>query len=152
MKALADWQERLGERWVGAVLTSAATGQGLDELRAAIVRAVPPADEGVGESATGEAVAETSELPAEHRVYRPGATDAFRVERIGTGEYRVVGERVERLLARHDLDNEDALRYIEDRLRRMGVIKALLDAGFEAGDDVEIAGTVFELDPGEAPR
>jgi hypothetical protein len=28
------------------------------------------------------------------------------------------------------------------------VIRALQDAGFEPGDDVEIAGTVFELDPG----
>ena len=31
---------------------------------------------------------------------------------------------------------------------RSGVIKALQAAGFEPGDDVEIAGTVFELDPG----
>jgi GTP-binding protein len=30
----------------------------------------------------------------------------------------------------------------------MGVIRELERAGFEPGDDVEIAGTVFELDPG----
>ncbi len=30
----------------------------------------------------------------------------------------------------------------------MGVIRALEAAGFEPGDDVEIGGTVFELDPG----
>jgi len=30
----------------------------------------------------------------------------------------------------------------------MGVIKALEAEGFEPGDDVEIAGTLFELDPG----
>ena len=29
----------------------------------------------------------------------------------------------------------------------MGVIKALAAAGFAPGDDVEIAGTAFELDP-----
>jgi GTP-binding protein len=29
----------------------------------------------------------------------------------------------------------------------MGVIAALERAGFEPGDDVEIGGTVFELDP-----
>ena len=61
---------------------------------------------------------------------------------------RVVGPAVERLLARHDIDNEEALRYVEERLRRIGVIRALEQAGFEPGDDVEIAGTVFELDPG----
>ena len=30
----------------------------------------------------------------------------------------------------------------------MGVIAALERAGFEPGDDVEIGGIVFELDPG----
>ncbi|MDX6649611.1 MAG: hypothetical protein QOJ97_1562, partial [Solirubrobacteraceae bacterium] len=34
------------------------------------------------------------------------------------------------------------------RLRAIGVIGALQDAGFEPGDDVEIAGVEFELDPG----
>ena len=48
-------------------------------------------------------------------------------------------------MARHDLSNDESLRYLEDRLRSMGVIKSLEAAGFEPGDDVEIAGTVFEL-------
>jgi GTP-binding protein len=60
----------------------------------------------------------------------------------------VSGPRVERLIARHDIDNDEALAHIEGRLRAIGVIRALEAAGFEAGDDVEIAGTVFELDPG----
>ena len=81
-------------------------------------------------------------------MYRPGAGDAFRVERVGDGAFRVRGERVERLIARHDVDNEEALRYVEERLRALGVIKALAAAGFEPGDDVEIGGIVFELDPG----
>ncbi len=46
------------------------------------------------------------------------------------------------------MENEEALRYLEERLRALGVIRALESAGFEPGDDVEIAGTVFELDPG----
>ena len=53
-----------------------------------------------------------------------------------------------RLLARHDLDNDEALAHVEHRLHRMGVVRALEAAGFEPGDDVEIAGVVFELDPG----
>ena len=89
-----------------------------------------------------------AETPATHRVYRPGRGDAFRVERTGPGAFRVEGERVERLIARHDVDNEEALRYVEERLRALGVIKALESAGFEPGDDVEIRGIVFELDPG----
>jgi GTP-binding protein len=54
---------------------------------------------------------------------------------------------VERLVARYDLDNEDALAHLERRLRGIGVIRALEEAGFQAGDDVEIAGVAFELDP-----
>ncbi len=64
------------------------------------------------------------------------------------GGYRVTGMRVDRLFARHDLENEEAQRYVEERLRRMGVIAALENAGFEPGDDVEIAGMLLELDPG----
>ena len=59
---------------------------------------------------------------------------------------------IERLLARHDLSNEESLAYVEGRLRALGVIDALRAQGFEPGDDVEIAGTVFELDPGAPLR
>jgi len=50
------------------------------------------------------------------------------------------------LLARHDLDNDDALAHVESRLRQIGVIRALEEEGFEAGDDVEIGGVLFDLD------
>jgi GTPase len=95
-----------------------------------------------------DAVEEATERAAAHRVYRPGRGDAYSVRRTGPGAFRVEGERVERLVARHDVDNDEALRYVEERLRALGVIKALESAGFEPGDDVEIAGIVFELDPG----
>jgi GTP-binding protein len=85
---------------------------------------------------------------AEFRVFRPAARSAFSVERDpDTGEFRVTGEAVERLIARHDLENEEALAHVEHRLRRMGVLSALEGQGFRAGDDVEIGGIVFELDP-----
>jgi GTPase len=134
--AAEQWRERLG---VPVLVTSAATGAGLGELAAAIFERVPPAREDDGEA---------GDAPATHRVYRPGADDAVRVQRTGPGAFRVEGERLERLVARHDVENEEALRYVEGRLRTLGVIKALEAAGFEPGDDVEIAGVVFELDPG----
>jgi GTP-binding protein len=84
---------------------------------------------------------------AEHRVYRPAADRGWRVQRLGDGSFRVTGRGIERLVARYDLDNEDALAYLERRLRGIGVIDALQDQGFEAGDDVEIAGIAFELEP-----
>jgi GTP-binding protein len=63
------------------------------------------------------------------------------------GVFVVEGEGVAKLVARYDLDNEDALAHLERRLRGLGVIRALEAAGFEPGDDVEIAGVVFDLDP-----
>ena len=134
--AVERWRDRLG---VEVIASSAVTGQGLAELANAIFAEVPP-DEPAEE--------ERAESPATHRVYRPGRGDAYRVERTGPGAFRVEGERIERLIARHDVDNDEALRYVEERLRALGVIKALESAGFEPGDDVEIAGIVFELDPG----
>ncbi len=145
--AVAEWRQRLNHEVLDVVRTSAATGQGLDDLRMAVVRAVAP--EHFPEPFSDEVEAE---VVATHRVYRPAMADAVTVERTGPGAFRVSGERVERLLARHDLGNDESLRYLEGRLRSMGVIKSLVAGGFEPGDDVEIAGTVFELDPGAPPR
>lgn len=134
------WRERLGDE-VPVLLTSSATGDGLDTLAAELLRRVPleaPAQD-----------VEALDLPlVEHRVFRPAAGKGFQVQRTGEGAYRVEGDGVTRLLARHDLENDEALAHVEGRLRRMGVITALEAQGFEPGDDVEIAGVLFELHPG----
>jgi GTP-binding protein len=139
--AVRAWSERLGDSVIATLATSAATGEGLDELRSQIVQGVPE-----------EQAPPATDAPATHRVYRPAAGDAFHVERTGPGAFSVEGEGVERLIARHDIANDEALRLIENRLQAMGVIRALAAAGFTPGDDVEIAGTVFELDPSAPPR
>ena len=133
--AARDWRERVD---APVLVTSAATGAGVAELRDAIFEHVPELEAEPG----------GAEQPATHRVYRPGEGDSFSVERVGPGAFRVDGGRIDRLVARHDVENADALRYVEERLRALGVIRALEAAGFEPGDDVEIAGVVFELDPG----
>jgi GTP-binding protein len=139
--AVAAWRGRVGAD-VPVLLTSAATGLGLDALAAELLRRVP-----LEAPRPAEALAAEEEL-AEHRTFRPAAQRGWRVERLPAGGFRVSGEPVERLLARHDLDNDEALAHVEHRLHRMGVVRALEAAGFEPGDDVEIAGIVFELDPG----
>jgi GTP-binding protein len=122
------------------VITSSATGQGLSELTATLGRMVPPAR-------PGEPLPEGERELAEHRVFRPAAGRGFEVDRVAEGRFRVTGEPVERLVARHDLDNQEALAYLEGRLRAMGVIDRLEAAGFRPGDEVQIAGVPFELDP-----
>jgi GTPase len=134
--AADEWAQRLE---VPVVVTSAATGQGLDELRRSLLHSMPvaePLPETAGESEV-----------AEFQVFRPAARRAFEVERVADHAFRVTGEAVDRLIARHDLDNEEALAHVEHRLRRMGVIAALQARGFQPGDEVELGGVVFELDP-----
>jgi GTP-binding protein len=138
--AASSWRERLGEG-VPVVVTSSATGTGLDELSGELLRRVPV------QAAPAADLAAEDEL-AEHRVFRPAADRGWRIERTGEGAFRVSGAPVERLLARFHLDNDEAMAHVERRLHRMGVVRALEAAGFEPGDDVEIGGVVFELDPG----
>ena len=85
---------------------------------------------------------------AEHQVFRPAAERGFRVERVGDGP----------LPRRRAARSSGSSRATTSTTRRrwptssaacsaMGVIRALEAAGFEPGDDVEIGGVVFELDP-----
>jgi GTP-binding protein len=136
----AAWRERLGPD-VPVLITSSASRVGLDVLARELLRRVPAAEPIVDEAAGEDGV-------AEFRVFRPAAGRAFDVERSGERAFRVSGDAVDRLIARHDMENEEALAHVEHRLRRMGVIAALEARGFEPGDDVEIGGVVFEFDPG----
>jgi GTP-binding protein len=134
--AAVEWERRLG---LPVVVTSAATRAGLEELQRELLRRVPVAEpeaEGAGEDEV-----------AEFQVFRPASRRAFEVTRTAHGTLRVVGDAVDRLIARHDLENDEALAHVEHRLRRMGVIAALEAKGFVPGDDVELGGVVFELDP-----
>jgi GTPase len=161
-RGVSEWRDRLGAE-VPVIATSSATGQGIDELAAVLLRGVGPRDAssavapalaadgrmGAGAGALGE-----QEL-AEHMVFRPVGDRAgglgFRVERVRPGLFAVRGKGIERLFARYDVDNEDAMAYLEGRLRRIGVIGALERHGFQPGDEIEIAGETFELDPRERP-
>jgi GTPase len=141
-RARSAWAERLGPD-VPVLVTSSATRIGLRELGSELLRRVP-------ERAPEETAEPSQAVPvelAEHRVFRPAAPRAYRVQRTGEGTFSVTGAGVERLLARYDLDNEEALAHLERRLRGIGVITALEAEGFQPGDDVEIAGVAFDLDP-----
>ena len=138
--AAADFRERLGDSVAGVIATSAATGYGLDELRAAIASDVP--EEGVAAREEPE-----PEFEAEHRVYRPAGEGGYTVVVEEDGAFRVEGRGVEMLFARHDLANEEAQAYVEQRLNEIGVVAALRSAGFEPGDEVRVGEEAFELHP-----
>jgi GTPase len=147
--ARADWVGRLGPD-IPVLLTSSVTRLGIDALARQLMYRVPVLGGADGESQDlpidGQPLSDEGGL-AEHRVYRPAAARNYTVERIGERSFRVSGRGVERLLARYDLENEDALAHLERRLRGIGVVRALEAEGFEPGDDVEIGGIAFELDP-----
>ena len=135
-----EWDEPVDA--VPVLVTSSATRHGLEELARELLRRVPVAVQDARRGGGRERPGRVPRLPAR------GGPELRRREAGSAGEFRVTGEPVERLIARHDIENEEALAHVENRLRRMGVIEALRTQGFQPGDDVEIGGIVFELDPG----
>jgi GTPase len=139
--ALATWRARVGEGSVSVLAVSSATGEGLSELRERILAALPRLPAARPERG-GE---QPAEFEAEHRVYRPAGEGGYSVEREEDGGFRILGRGVELLFERHDVANEEALAYLEQRLNEIGVIAALRAAGFEPGDDVRVGEHEFEL-------
>jgi GTP-binding protein len=138
---VAEWSERLGDGALGVLAVSAVDGAGVDRLQRAILAAVP---EGEADRPRPEAEAE---FEAEHIVYRPQGEQGFDVQRADDGVFEVRGRGIELLVARHDLENQEALAYLEQRLGEIGVVSALRSAGFEPGDEVRIGELAFELLP-----
>ena len=119
-----------------------ATGAGLDGSAARDLPHVRRAER--------RRVAPTEAADRRARRLSAGRGRRLPVERTGDHTFRIAGPAVERLVGRHDLENRDALEYIEERLRTMGVVSELESKGFEPGDEIEIGEVAFALYPGRA--
>jgi GTPase len=114
---------------------SAATGAGMREFLYALgaevaqARAARP----VATAAPPATVAADPEVP-------------ISVAREGAG-FRVLGDRPERWVAMTDLDNPQAVAYLQRRMRRAGVDDLLTDAGASPGDEVLVGDAAFEFTP-----
>jgi GTP-binding protein len=117
------------------LVTSSATGSGIEELSKVLVRMVPEVEPVV------------AEIPEGRTIYRPAERRGFVVDRDADGTFVVSGSGIEQLVGRFDIENDEAMEELERRLRSIGVMGALEEAGFKSGDDVEIGGVLFELDP-----
>jgi GTPase len=149
-EVVAEWERRVGDGALGVMAVSSATGEKIEDLRRRILSELP--EEPVGPvvakaASTGEGAAGPAEFEAEHRVYRPVGEGGYSVEREGEGAFRILGRGVELLFERHDIGNEEALAYLEQRLNEIGVVAALRAAGFEPGDEVRVGEHEFELHP-----
>jgi len=109
---------------------SAVTHEGLDDF--------------LGTLATMVDEARTAEVEPEGFVVLRPAEEGFAVRREGEGAWRVVGRDAERVVAMADLTNEEALAYVHQRFRRMGVERALARAGAQDGDTVRIGDIELE--------
>ena len=142
-EAVDEWRQRLGD---GALACSPSPRRPARAWTSCASGSSPPCPS--CPAARPERAAEQpGEFEAEHRVYRPAGEGGYAVEREDDGAYRVTGRGVELLFERHDVKNEEALAYLEQRLNEIGVIAALRAAGFEPGDDVRVGEHEFELYP-----
>ena len=126
----AEGKEQAGDLFSPDLVISAVTGLGIRELVGRLTQLV------------AEARALQPEEDSTIVIHRP-LPEGFAVERIEPGQFRVVGRVAERAVALNDLTTDEAADYVQGRLRRLGVDRALARAGAHDGDVVHIGDLSF---------
>jgi GTP-binding protein len=129
-----------GLGWPAATaVVSAAGGAGLSDLVAALSEVMTQARA----AQDALAAARAAEAPV---VLRPAdeRLETFIVER-EDDRFVVHGVQLERLFAKADLDNDDALAYLQQVIERAGLNDALSRAGALPGDTVVVGEQEFEF-------
>ncbi len=111
---------------------SSVTNQGIDQLKWRLLELVQ------------EARATEPEREG-YVIHRPEATGVELV-RDDDGVWRVIGRAAERAVALSDLTDVGALDYAQNRLKKLGVDRALKRAGLRNGDEVRIGDFAFEYE------
>jgi GTP-binding protein len=120
------------DEWDG-MLISAITNQGLRELVGRLASLVHSARQ---------------ELPVfEGRVILKPESEGSWVEKLGNGGFRVHGRKAERTVHLNDVTTPEAMSYIEERLKKLGVPRLLARAGAVTGDVVWIGDFSFDYAP-----
>ena len=120
---------------------SALTGEGADGLKAAIATKVHELREAARADAENDV---QYDHVWEHR--RRERDRRFDVANLGGGVFRVSGPQVERMVVQTDWENEEAVAFLQHRLKRLGVETALEKAGAVDGDEIRIVGRAFEFE------
>lgn len=107
---------------------SAASRQGTEELMNYTARRLQEIWQEEAERAATQSLADM-----DGPVLRPQPEDAFTVTKEGT-VYVVRGKRVERTVNMTDLENEESMNRLQVTMRKMGITKALEEAGVKVGD------------------
>ena len=125
--------EAFGSGSVGRL--SSVTGEGVGEVLGELSRMVT-------EARSSEPVLDA---PVVHRPLQPAQEVTIR--RAGANSWTVDGRAAARAVALNDLTDPGALAYVQDRLRSLGVERALARAGAADGDEVRIGGFSFTYLP-----
>lgn len=130
--------ERLAEeREVPYFAVSAATGEGMEALMLRVGAMV--------HEQRVAAVEQSPETVEAHYVHRRDDDREFRIVREDHA-WRVLGKNIERMVIMTEMGNEEALAFLQKRLVKAGVEKALEKAGAVDGDEIRIAGVSFEFE------
>ena len=120
---------------------SALTGAGVDGLKAAIAQKVHELREVAREEEAAQVQYDRIwEFKREERDKR------FEIVPEGAGAFRVSGGQVERMVVQTDWENEEAIIFLQHRLKRIGVDEALEKAGARNGDEIRILGYAFDFE------
>jgi GTP-binding protein len=137
-EAWPSFREALGRAELPVIAISAETGEGLDDLRAAIGALLPDLE-----------ALDAPPDPAGVVVHRlEAAGDGYTIER-EDGAFRVRGKRIERLTNQTNFDNEESAERFQRELVRTGSDGALRAAGIRPRDQVRIAAIELEWEPPE---
>ena len=125
------WAEELARFGFPVVPISAKTGEGLPALKEALFALLEKAPR---------------IRPAEPKP-REEVEAGIRVREVEEGVFEVEAPEIERAVARIKGDLFEAMPYLHEKFKRLGLEEALRRAGVRAGDTVRVAGLEFEYIP-----
>jgi GTP-binding protein len=131
---LAAWAS---EADVPYFAVSAVTGEGVDAMTRSVAEEVHALRE-----------AAIASEPTFERVWtHPRRPDReFTVRNLGGDVFEVMGRSIERMVIMTEMDNEEAVAFLQKRLVKAGVERALVEAGARDGDEIRIAGRAFAFE------
>ena len=83
------------------------------------------------------------------RILHQPEPEGIKVERVGDTQWEIMDRELIRIANLNDLSNPDALVYLQDRFKNMGVDRALIRAKVKKGEIVKIGKLEFEYDDDE---
>jgi GTP-binding protein len=137
-EASALLRERAEADGVKYFEVSAVTGKGMDPLILAVAEMVHELRKTAVHELAGDS----------HRVCTHGkaASKEFSVRNLGGGVFQVDGKGIERMVIMTEWNNEEAIAFLQKRLVKAGVERALEEAGAVDGDEIRIVGRSFHFE------